>query len=106
MGGSLTNQQYPFDENEDRYFLLLTFLYSPPMTYYSLLTTYQLLLTTLLLPTYYYSLLTTYQLLLTTLLLPTHQDPFAWRDARGFHALFHSTTWGDSRGTVFPVSSK
>jgi len=47
MGGSLTNAQYPFDENE---------------------------------------------------------DPFLWQTPRGFHALFHSNTWGDSRHTVHPVA--
>eukprot|EP00037_Helgoeca_nana_P001625 m.28176 g.28176 ORF g.28176 m.28176 type:complete len:600 (+) comp11997_c0_seq2:24-1823(+) len=45
-GGTLTTQQYPYDENE---------------------------------------------------------DPFIWKSKRGFHALFHANTWGDSRGKVFPV---
>lgn len=32
-----------------------------------------------------------------------NEDPFIWKNARGFHALFHANTWGDSRGAVFPV---
>ena len=32
-----------------------------------------------------------------------NEDPFIWQTSRGFHALFHSCTWGDSRGTIFPV---
>jgi hypothetical protein len=32
-----------------------------------------------------------------------NEDPFIWHNRRGFHALFHANTWGDSRGAVYPV---
>ena len=48
FGGSITNQDYPYDENE---------------------------------------------------------DPFLWRNARGWHALFHANTWVDSRGQGHSVAS-
>lgn len=34
-----------------------------------------------------------------------NEDPFLWRTTRGFHALFHANTWGDSRGAAAPVAT-
>lgn len=32
-----------------------------------------------------------------------NEDPFLWKSSRGWHALFHSNTWTDSRSQHFPA---
>lgn len=32
-----------------------------------------------------------------------NEDPFIYRNRHGWHALFHSCTWGDSHSTIWPV---
>ena len=34
-----------------------------------------------------------------------NEDPFLFKTKRGFHALFHANTWGDSRGSKVSVGS-
>jgi len=33
-----------------------------------------------------------------------NEDPFIWKNHRGYHGLFHACTWTDSRGVNWPVS--
>jgi hypothetical protein len=31
-----------------------------------------------------------------------NEDPFIWKNSRGYHGLFHACTWTNSRGDVYP----
>jgi len=33
-----------------------------------------------------------------------NEDPFIWKNKRGYHGLFHACTWTDSRGVNWPVA--
>jgi len=33
-----------------------------------------------------------------------NEDPFIWKNSRGYHGLFHACTWTNSRGTVYPAA--
>lgn len=33
-----------------------------------------------------------------------NEDPFIWKNSRGFHGLFHACTWTDSHGKTYPAA--